>query len=104
MESIRQPSLPIAMPHKAQHQAPLFPISRVAGSPPDISDISTTTGSTVGEFDSSSGAYSGVDIIDTLHDRMHNVFDPSRLDKGVAKQAQLYVSLMLLCACSNEYV
>ena len=90
MESIRQSSLPIAMPHKPQTQAPLFPISRVAGSPPDISDISTTTGSTVGEFDSSSsGGYSGVDIIDTLHDRMNNVFDPSRLDKGVAKQAQL---------------
>lgn len=91
-----QSSMPIAMPHKAhahaQAHANLYPISRVvAGSPPEVSDISTTTGSTIGEFDSSSssGAYAGVDIIDTLHDRMNNVFDPSRLDKGVAKQAQM---------------
>ncbi|KAL1960898.1 hypothetical protein VTO42DRAFT_5881 [Malbranchea cinnamomea] len=88
--AIRNPSLPIAMPQKVPGATPLFPISRVAGSPPEISDISTTTGSTVGEFDSASSSnYSGVDIIDTLHDRMSNVFDPSRLDKGVAKQAQL---------------
>ncbi|PGH00068.1 hypothetical protein AJ80_09229 [Polytolypa hystricis UAMH7299] len=82
-------SLPIAMPAKAPTGTNLYPISRVAGSPPEVSDVSTTTGSASGEFDSSNGGYSGVDIIDTLNDRMSNVFDPSRLDKGVAKQAQV---------------
>ncbi|KAK2747642.1 hypothetical protein FQN55_004811 [Onygenales sp. PD_40] len=95
MDSIRgnyyQPSsaLPINMPSKAPAAGNLYPISRVAGSPPEISDASTTTGSTGGEFDSSSGGYSGVDVMDMLNDRMSNVFDPSRLDKGVAKQAQV---------------
>ncbi|EEH08632.1 conserved hypothetical protein [Histoplasma capsulatum G186AR] len=96
MDSIRgnyyQPasSLPIAMPSKAPASANLYPISRVAGSPPEISDASTTTGSASGEtFDTSSGGYSGIDLMDMLNDRMSNVFDPSRLDKGVAKQAKL---------------
>lgn len=87
-----QPSLPIAMPNKGPgNNTNMFPVSsRVAGSPPEVSDVSTTTGSASGaEFDSSSSGYSGVDIMDTLNDRMSNVFDPDRLDKGVAKQAQL---------------
>ncbi|WEW54951.1 hypothetical protein PRK78_000378 [Emydomyces testavorans] len=81
-------SLPINMPSKAPAGANYFPISRIAGSPPEISDVSTTTGS-ASDFDVSSSGYSGVDVIDTLNDRMSNVFDPSRLDKGIAKQTQL---------------
>jgi hypothetical protein len=82
-------SLPMAMPGKGPASGTLYPISRVAGSPPEISDVSTTTGSSSGDFDCSSSGYAGVDIIDTLQDRMGNAFDPSRLEKGVAKQAQL---------------
>lgn len=81
-------TLPISMPAKTPTGANYFPISRAAGSPPEVSDISTTTGS-ASDFDVSSSGYSGVDVIDTLNDRMSNVFDPSRLDKGIAKQAQL---------------
>ena len=86
-----QPSLPITMPNKAPTNTNMYPLSsRVAGSPPEVSDVSTTTGSASGaEFDSVSSGYSGVDIMDTLNDRMSNVFDSDRLDKGVAKQAQL---------------
>jgi hypothetical protein len=81
-------ALPISMPSKAPTSANYFPVSRVAGSPPEISDTSTTTGSAAGEFDSSA-SYPSVDVIEMLNDRMANVFDPTRLDKGVAKQAQL---------------
>ncbi|EEQ27446.1 conserved hypothetical protein [Microsporum canis CBS 113480] len=78
-------SFPINMPSKAPAGANYYPVSRIAGSPPEVSDVSTTTGSASGEYDSSAG-YSGVDVIDTLNDRMSNVFDPSRLDQGIAKQ------------------
>ncbi|EAS32398.3 uncharacterized protein CIMG_03422 [Coccidioides immitis RS] len=81
-------SLPINMPSKAPTSASYFPISRVSGSPPEISDVSTTTGS-ASDFDVSSSGYSGVDVIDTLNDRMSNVFDSSRLDTGIAKQTQI---------------
>lgn len=81
-------AVPINMPSKAPASANLFPISRVSGSPPDLSDVSTATGS-ASDFDTPSSACSGIDVIDTLNDRMSNVFDPNRLDKGVAKQAQL---------------
>lgn len=84
-------SFPINMPSKAPQSASYYPVSRIAGSPPEVSDVSTTTGSASGEYDSSAG-YSGVDVIDTLNDRMGSVFDPSRLDQGIAKQTQLYVS------------
>ncbi|KAK2740195.1 hypothetical protein FQN57_006206 [Myotisia sp. PD_48] len=79
----------INLPSKVPASPNYFPISRVAGSPPEISDISTTTGSALGDFDSSSGTYSGVDVIDALHDRMGGAFDPSRLDKTIAKQTQM---------------
>ncbi|EEP82379.1 conserved hypothetical protein [Uncinocarpus reesii 1704] len=81
-------TLPINMPSKAPASTNYFSISRVAGSPPEISDVSTTTGS-ASDFDVSSSGYSGVDVIDTLNDRMSNVFDPTRLDKSIAKQTQL---------------
>lgn len=82
-------ALPISVPSKAPTSANYYPVSRIAGSPPEISDASTTTGSATGEFDSSLSSYPSVDVIEMLSDRMANVFDPSRLDKGVAKQAQM---------------
>lgn len=90
-------ALPINVPSKAPFGATLYPISRVAGSPPDISDGSTTvgtsgysltSGSLNGDYDSSSLSYSGVDVVDVLSDRLQNTFDPTPLDKGLALQAQ----------------
>ncbi|KAJ5158505.1 domain KxDL [Penicillium coprophilum] len=84
-------------PSKAPAPAPLYPISRVSGSPPDFSDASTTAGSrssggltfsSAGEYDSSFASYSGVDVVDVLSDRMQDAFDPTPLDKGLARQAQ----------------
>lgn len=97
------PSLPLNVPSKAPASAGLYPISRVPGSPPDISDGSTTAGSRTsagfsygsgslsGDYESSSTSMSGVDVVDVLSDRMQNAFDPTPLDKGLAMQAQAYV-------------
>ena len=96
-----QPSAhPINMPSKAPAPASMYPVSRVPGSPPEFSDASTTAGSRTsggltissaggsGEYETSSAAYSGVDVVDVLSDRMQDAFDPTPLDKGLAKQAQ----------------
>lgn len=91
-------TLPLNVPSKAPAIANLYPISRVAGSPPEISDSSTaggsrtsglsfSSGSASGDYESSS-MYSGVDVVDVLSDRMQNVFDPTPLDRGLAMQAQ----------------
>lgn len=88
---------PIHAPSKAPAPAGLYPISRVPGSPPSLSDASTTVGSrssggltfsSAGDYDSSSASYSGVDVVDVLSDRMQDAFDPTPLDKGLARQAQ----------------
>ncbi|KAJ5577206.1 domain KxDL [Penicillium sp. DV-2018c] len=84
-------------PSKAPASAALYPISRVAGSSPDYSDASTTAGSrssggltfsSAGDDYSSSASYSGVDVVDVLHNRMQDTYDPTKLDKGLARQAQ----------------
>lgn len=80
------------MPSKAPAQAPYYPIGRVPMSPPEISESSTTTGSRTsgsisGDYDNSSGI-SGVDVVDMLHDRVNNAFDPTPLDRGLVMQAQ----------------
>lgn len=95
-------TLPLNVPSKAPAATSLYSISRVAGSPPEISDSSTsggsrtsglslTSGSISGDYDSSSLSYSGVDVVEVLSDRMQNVFDPTPLDKGLVIQAQTYV-------------
>lgn len=89
------------VPSKAPAPANLYPISRVSGSPPDLSDASTTggsrtsggfsysTGSASGDYESSSGgSFSSVDVVDVLNDRLQNAFDPTPMDKGLATQAQ----------------
>ncbi|KAI9928930.1 hypothetical protein ASPWEDRAFT_169235 [Aspergillus wentii DTO 134E9] len=92
-------ALPINVPSKAPAPASLYPVSRVAGSPPELSDTSTTAGSRTsglsytsgslsGDYESSSASYSGVDVVEVLSDRMQNAFDPTPLDKGLAMQAQ----------------
>ncbi|KKK18378.1 hypothetical protein P175DRAFT_0500199 [Aspergillus ochraceoroseus IBT 24754] len=94
----QSPALPMSVPSKAPGPASLYPISRVSGSPPDLSDTSTTVGSRTsggfsyssgsGDYESSSASYSGVDVVDILNDRMQNAFDPTPLDKALAMQAQ----------------
>ncbi|RDW86821.1 KxDL motif-containing protein [Aspergillus mulundensis] len=96
----QSPALPMNVPSKVPGPASLYPISRVSGSPPDLSDASTTTGSRTsggfsystgsasGDYESSSGSFSSVDVVDVLNDRLQNAFDPTSLDKGLAMQAQ----------------
>ena len=98
-------TLPIIMPSKAP--AYPHPVSRVAMSPPEYSDASTysPTGSR-----HSGGSYSARssssrasthsadyesnyrdgrhDVSDMLSERMNSAFDPIRMDKSLAKQAQ----------------
>lgn len=93
-------AMPMNMPSKAPVPANMYPVSRVPGSPPDYSDASTTAGSrssggltfssagASGDYETSSASYSGVDVVDVLSDRMQDAFDPTPLDKGLAKQAQ----------------
>lgn len=94
-----QPAAAMHMPSKAPAPASMYPVSRLPGSPPDYSDASTTAGSRSsggltfssagGDYDySSSASYSGVDVVDVLNDRMQNSYDPTPLDRGMAKQAQ----------------
>lgn len=84
-------------PSKAPASAAMYPISRVPSSPPDFSDASTTAGSrssggltfsSAGDYETSSASYSGVDVVDVLSNRMQDAFDPTPLDKGLARQAQ----------------
>lgn len=96
----QSPVLPMNVPSKTPGPANLYPISRVSGSPPDLSDASTTTGSRTsagfsystgsagGDYESSTGSFSSVDVVDVLNDRLQNAFDPTPLDKGLAMQAQ----------------
>lgn len=90
----------MSMPSKAPATANMYPISRVPGSPTDYSDASTVAGSRTSggltfsslgassDYDASPASYSGVDVVDVLSDRMQNSFDPTPLDRGLAKQAQ----------------
>ncbi|KAL2008335.1 hypothetical protein VTN00DRAFT_8317 [Thermoascus crustaceus] len=103
-QRIYQPTttLPINMPSKAPAGASYYPVTRVAVSPPEVSDSSTTAGSRTSGFSAGSSSYagsasgdydstlsySGVDVVDMLNDRMNNAFDPTPLDKGLAMQAQ----------------
>lgn len=85
-------------PSKAPASTALYPISRVPDSPPDYSDVRTITGSRSSDgltfssssrsSESSSASYSGVDVVDLLRNRMQDAFDPTPLDKSLARQVQ----------------
>lgn len=98
---VPQKTLPITMPTKAP--ASSQPLSRIAMSPPELSDTSTiysrSTGGTFSDRSSyaeshSSRGYSargypsGIDVMDELSDRMNSAFDPIRMDRSMARQAQ----------------
>ena len=89
-------TLPITMPQKSSHN--YYAGSRVAMSPPEVSDYSssrsgpsysarssTYAGSSSGDYD---GQYSSVDAFDNLSERMNRAFDPITMDRGLARQAQ----------------
>lgn len=86
-----------------------YPSSRVAMSPPELSDSSTTYSSHGSRHSHSAGSYSagsvyddsqssnddyscnsqsGIDIMDMLSERMTAAFDPIRMDTSLAKQTQ----------------
>jgi biogenesis of lysosome-related organelles complex 1 subunit KXD1 len=97
-----QKILPITMPSKAP--AYHYPNSRIAASPPEMSDSSTYGASRASgrSYSARSSDYaasqssdydsynsqSGVDVVDMLSERMNTAFDPIRMDKSLARQTQ----------------
>ncbi|KAL9107504.1 MAG: hypothetical protein Q9227_007606 [Pyrenula ochraceoflavens] len=100
-------TLPITMPSKSQAGGGYYPVSRVAVSPPDLSDASTVSGSrgasreAPSSYSANSSSYApsfsndyescsagGVDVVDMLSDRMNSAFEPMRLDRSLATQAK----------------
>ena len=87
-------TLPITMPSKTPPYH--YPLSRVALSPPEMSDSSTYSASRSSgrsysarssDYDSYNSA-SGVDVVEMLSERMNTAFDPIRMDQSLARQAQ----------------
>lgn len=95
-------TLPITMPPKTPTYN--YPIPR-AMSPPELSDTPTSYGgsrTSAGSFSArssyapshSSGEYESyvphpsVDVVDMLSEKMNNAFDPIRMDRSLANQAQ----------------
>jgi len=99
-------TLPITMPSKGTSYT--YPVSRVAvaGSPIEFSDSSTTSSGSrhssgrssarssdyaASQYDDDFDNYklqSGVDVVDMLSERLNTAFDPMRMDKSLARQAQ----------------
>lgn len=96
-------TLPITMPSKAPVHN--YPVRGIPMSPPELSETSTLGGgrSSARSYSALSSEYaashsgsdydsynsqSGVDIVDMLSDRMNAAFDPMRMDKSLARQAQ----------------
>jgi len=89
-----QKTLPITMPTK--NSKTYTPQTRVALEPPEISDTSTTysRSRSDGTFSDISNDYessrypTAIDVVDELTDRMDKVWDPTKMDKSIARQAQ----------------
>lgn len=89
-----QKTLPITMPTKTSTTYN-HPVSRVAMSPPELDETSTVyssrrSGGTLSDIsdDYESRYHSGIDVMDELSDRMNSVFDPTKMDRSIVKQAQ----------------
>ena len=90
------------MPGKSPYYTPpthLAPYARSAISPPQPgSSVNTSAvpsltsgsyaGSSAGDYDSSHGGATGVDLVEMLNDRLSNAVDPLPLDRSLARQAQ----------------
>jgi len=93
-----QKTLPITMPTK--NSKTYTPQTRVALEPPEISDTSTTysRSRSDGTFSDISNDYessrypTAIDVVDELTDRMDKVWDPTKMDKSIARQAQTWVA------------
>ena len=89
-----QKTLPITMPTK-KSATYNHPVSRVAMSPPELSETSTIyssrrSGGTLSDIsDEYESRYPpGIDVMDELSERMNSVFDPMKMDRSIARQAQ----------------
>lgn len=73
-----------------------IPVSRVAMSPPELDETSTIyssgrrsgTLSDISDDYESSRYHAGIDVMDELSERMNSVFDPTKMDRVIVKQAQ----------------
>lgn len=90
-----QKTLPIAMPSTKTPSAYSRPVSRVALEPPELSDTSTVyssrrSGGTLSDISDEyeSRLPGGIDVMDELSERMNTVFDPMKMDRSIARQAQ----------------
>jgi hypothetical protein len=99
-------ALPILAPSKGQHPSPSYYTggdSTYSVSPPEDLDASVSSasgygnsysvptsyaGSSQGEYESSAGSASGIDLNEYMQERFAATFDPIALDKCTAKQAQ----------------
>lgn len=87
-------TLPITMPTKTS-KTYNHPVSRVAMSPPELDEVNTIyssrrSGGTLSDIsdDYESRYPDGIDVMDELTDRMNSVFDPTKMDRSIVKQAQ----------------
>ena len=95
--------MPIAMPQKGAYYYPhpQHSYGRVSGSPPEAPESVTTSGVASYEPSATSSSYAGsasdyessgttagVDLIEYMGDRLNGAFNPTGLDRSLAKQAQ----------------
>ena len=98
-------SLPRSVPGKqpvqqySRHNRTSSGISRLSTSPPEAPESIATTG--VGlyssassqyassEYETSSGGATSVDLLDYMDNRLSHTYDPTPLDRNLAKQAQM---------------
>ena len=93
----KQPQQPYA-PYAPRHNRNSSGYSQYSASPPERPESVSTSGAGLyssassqyagSEYDSSSGATS-VDLLDYMNDRLSRTYDPTPLDKNLAKQAQM---------------
>lgn len=99
--------MPINMPQKGgyYYPHPQHAYGRISGSPPEAAESVTTSGvasydpsassssyaGSASDYDSSSTT-AGVDLIEYMSDRLNGSFNPTPLDRSLAKQAQTYVT------------
>ncbi|KAI9692773.1 MAG: hypothetical protein M1820_009372 [Bogoriella megaspora] len=105
-------SIPINMPQKTNYyaqpqytQAHRQPYSRISASPPEVADSVTTSGvpsyvpsatsssyaGSASDYDTSSSGgapAANVDMLEYMNDRLSGAYDPTAMDRSLAKQAQ----------------
>ncbi|KAL8646219.1 MAG: hypothetical protein Q9210_006263, partial [Variospora velana] len=98
----RSPSaLSVAVPGKSPQNLPMHraSYSRVAVSPPQAGSSANSSavpsltsgsyaGSSGGDYDSSNGPASSVDLVELMNDRLGSAVNPLPLDRSLARQAQ----------------